>query len=179
MDTILEQGIFSLLCKKAGQKFSQRKIARILNVSPTAISNTLPRLEKKGFVKIKKDKEMNLNLVEFNRGNDKAMNLKRVENIKDLYLSGFVDFISYNTLGCTAILFGSYSTGEDVFDSDIDIAIIGSTKKFNVGKFSKILGKEIRINYYTSLEGLDNYFVLSLCNGIVLFGGMDYEYKPI
>ena len=39
--TQLQEEIFSLLCLCAGEKMSQREIAKKLRVSPTAISNSL------------------------------------------------------------------------------------------------------------------------------------------
>jgi Mn-dependent DtxR family transcriptional regulator len=45
--TPLEKEIFSLLCIRAGEKLSQREIAKILKVFPTAVANSLQKLKEK------------------------------------------------------------------------------------------------------------------------------------
>ncbi len=58
--------------------------------------------------------------------NDNAViDLKRVENLKMIYESGIVEELSERFLGGVIILFVSYSYGEDIVRSDIDIAVIG------------------------------------------------------
>ena len=57
--TTLEQEIFSLLCLKSGEKMSQRDIAKILNVSPTAVANSLKKLKDGNLIKIEKTKTIN------------------------------------------------------------------------------------------------------------------------
>ena len=43
--TSLQTEIFSLLCLKAGEKLSQREIAKILEISPTAVANSIKDLK--------------------------------------------------------------------------------------------------------------------------------------
>ena len=75
--TILEQEIFSLLCIKAGEKLSQREAAKILNVSPTAVSNSTKKLKDSNLIKIEKTKT--INFISLNRDEQKAIELKRAE----------------------------------------------------------------------------------------------------
>ena len=73
-----------------------------------------------------------------------------------------------------AFLFGSYSRGEDIIKSDIDIAIIGTKgKKIDIEKFEKILKKEVRINFYENWKGIHKDLKNNILNGIVLAGGVD------
>ena len=67
------------------------------------------------------------------------------------------------------ILFGSYSKGEDIENSDIDIAIISEKyeKSLNLNKYSKSLGKEISIHIY---EDMNKETKKSVLNGIILRG---------
>ena len=55
--TRLQYRIFSLLCIRAGEELSQREIAQLLKVSPTAVSNALTGLEKEGLIKVKKSRK--------------------------------------------------------------------------------------------------------------------------
>src|SRR3990167_8160512 len=104
--TVLEQEIFSLLCLKAGEKLSQREIARILNVSPTAVSNSMKKLKDSNLIKVEKTKT--INFVSFNRDEQRAIDLKRVENLRNIYISGLSAYLEKELAGATVILFGSY-----------------------------------------------------------------------
>ena len=178
--TRLQSEIFRLFCVKSGVRLNIREIARALRVTPTAVSKALPELEKEGIVKIKKHGKINLVLVEFNRDNSRAIQLKRAENLKFIYESGVFGLLYNEFPGCTIILFGSYSRGEDVYTeteenrSDIDIAIIGiHGKEVDVAKFEKMLERKININFYESFEKIHKNLKDNILNGIVLSGGVD------
>ena len=139
--TRLQNEIFRFLCIKSDQDFNLRGISKFLDVSPTAVSKALKQLEEKKLIKIEKSKVMNLMSIKLNRDNYSIIELKRTENLKLIYESNLVDFVENKFPGCTIILFGSYSRGEDIYSSDIDIAIIGSKEKdLNLSKYNKFLG---------------------------------------
>jgi len=169
--TRLQNEIFRLLCIKTGSCLNQREIAKILKVSPTAIANALIKLEKQCFILNKKNKKMNLNLIELNRDNDFAMELKRVDNLKMIYESDVVNILEKKFPGSVIILFGSYSYGEDTINSDIDLAIIGcKEKKLDLSKVEKFFKKEIRINFYEDFNKIHKHLRSNIFNGIVLAG---------
>ena len=87
--TKLQAEIFSLLCIKAGERLSQREIAKILKVSPTAVTNSVPQLKKDNLIKVEETKT--INFVSFNRDEPKAIELKRVENLKNIYFFCFFE----------------------------------------------------------------------------------------
>ncbi len=179
--TRLQQRIFRLLCIKVGQSFNLRGIAKLLGVSPTAVSNVLHDLEKERLIKMEKSKTMNLISIEFNRDNEKAINLKRVENLKLIYESELDKFLENEFPGCTIILFGSYSRGEDVWfgetddrSSDIDIAIIGTKgKTIDLTKFEEKLERKIFINFYKSWDEIHKNLRNNILNGILLSGSIE------
>ena len=146
--TTLQNEIFGLMCARAGEKLSKRQIAKLLDVSPTAVAKALSLLEKEKLVKADKIKNMNLTYIELDRDNARAIELKRVENLRNIYLSGLSEYLEESFPGCTIILFGSFSKGEDTIKSDIDIAIIGTKgKDINLDAYKKRFEKEIRINF--------------------------------
>ena len=170
--TSLEEEIFSLLCVKAGEKLSQREISQLLNVSPTAVANSLKKLIEESLVKLEKTKT--INFISFNRDNQKALNLKRIENLKNIYLSKVIDYLEVEFAGSTIILFGSYSLGEDLVKSDIDIAIIGSKDKIiKLEPYEKILSREITLNFYESWKKINGPLKNNILNGILLQGGVE------
>ena len=174
--TRLQSEIIRFLCIKAGQSFNLRDIARTLKVSPTAVSNALKGLEE--FVSVKKSKTINLMSIELNRDNKKTIEFKRTENLRLIYTSKLSDFLYDEFPGCTIILFGSYSRGEDVLNqenpSDIDIAIIGSKeKKIDMSKFDRLLEKTINLNFYRSWKDIHKNLKDSILSGIILNGGVE------
>ncbi len=179
--TGLQEQIFRFLCIHSGEEFNLRKIAGILNVSPTAVSNSVPFLSKEGLIVIEKSKTMNLVLIKFNRESEKAVNLKRVFNLMNFYESGIKNYLEENFSGSTVLLFGSYSKGEDVYfgkedekNSDLDIAVIGAKeKKIELSKFEKFLEREIVINFYPSLNGIHKNLRNNILNGILISGGIE------
>lgn len=169
--TKLQNEIFRLLCIKAGSSLNQRGIARLLGVSPTAVSKSLPALEKEGLARIEKSRTMNLILVELSRESPKAIDLKRTENLRLVYESGLADFLDKKFPGCAVILFGSYSLGEDTEKSDIDIAVIGSKRKeVDLAKFEKLLERNINMQFYEDMKRIDKNLKSNILNGITLSG---------
>ena len=170
--TVLEQEIFSLLCLKAGERLSQREVAGILDVSPTAVSNSMKKLKDSNLIKIEKTKT--INFVSFNRDEQKAIELKRAENLKNIYLSGLSDYLEKELAGATVILFGSYSNGEDTNTSDIDITVIErKDKMLELEKYEKVLNRRININFYDSWKKIHENLKNNILNGILLHGGVE------
>ncbi|HOH04257.1 MAG: Nucleotidyltransferase domain protein [Candidatus Diapherotrites archaeon ADurb.Bin253] len=170
--TQLEQEIFSFLCLRAGEKLSQREIAQSLKVSPTAIAKSLKKLLDINFARIEKTKT--INFISLNRDKPLVIELKRAENLKNIYLSGLSDYLGENLAGSTIILFGSYARGEDTNTSDIDIAIIErKEKKINLAPYEKRLNKKININFYNSWNSIHISLKNNILNGIVLHGSVN------
>ena len=171
--TNLQQRILRLLFIKAGLQLNALAIAKSLGVSQPAVSKALPLLEEKEFVKLQKDKESGRFAIELNRDNHKILQLKRVDNLKLIYESGLVDFLEKEFAGGTIILFGSFSRGDDLINSDIDIAVIErKSKEINLEKFEKLFEREININFYESSKEINKNLKENLFNGIILAGGI-------
>lgn len=170
--TLLQQEILRLLFIKAGTSLNQRQISRFLNVSHPAVVKALPRMG--NLIRVSQDKESKRWSIELNRDSQKVMQLKRADNLKLFYESGLADFIEKEFAGATIILFGSYSRGEDIINSDIDVAVIGrKEKKINTAKFEKILERKIHISSYDTFSKINKTLKENLCNGIVIFGGVE------
>ena len=89
--TNLQQEILKLLEVKAGKALNQRQISKLLEVSPPAVMKALPGLENDNLIKLQQDKETKRWSVELNRDYHKVMQLKRVDNLKQIYESGLAD----------------------------------------------------------------------------------------
>lgn len=170
--TVLQAEIFSLLCLKAGEKLSQREIAKALDVSPTAVANSISKLKDSGLVRVEKTKT--INFISFNRDERRAVELKRAENLKNIYLSGLSDYLERELAGATVIVFGSYSIGGDTNTSDIDIAAIGrKDKMLHLEVYEKILNRKINVNFYKSWGSIHEHLKNNILNGILLHGSVE------
>jgi len=169
--TRVQNEIFRFLCIKSGSSVNQRFIAEKLKVSPTAVAKALKSISKERLIIYSKDPRMNLTYAELNRDNEKAISFKRVENLKMIYESGLLELLNDKFPGTLIILFGSYSYGTDIINSDVDIAIIGSKKKeINLGEFEKLLGRKIIVQFYDSLKEIYKNLRNNIINGIILKG---------
>lgn len=172
--TNLQQEILRLLFAKAGTSLNQRQIANLLDVSQPAVMKALPDLEEENVIKISQDKETRRWSIELNRDNHKVMQLKRVDNLRLVYDSGLADFLEKEFAGATIILFGSYSRGEDIINSDVDVAVIGrKDKQIDLAKYEKYLERKININFYDSFKSIHKNLKENLCNGIMLAGSVE------
>ncbi|MEM1535519.1 MAG: nucleotidyltransferase domain-containing protein [Candidatus Pacearchaeota archaeon] len=172
--TLLQQEILSLLFRKMGVPLNQRQIAKALNVSQAGVTKALPLLEKLNYIKINKDKETGRWSIEINKNNRRVLQLKRVENLKNVYETGLFDFLEKRFPGTTIILFGSYSRGDDTINSDIDIAIIGMKRKeIDLSNYEKLLERKINLNFYSSFSEIHKKLKENLANGIILAGGFE------
>ena len=172
--TILQQEILRLLFAKSGMSLNQRGVARMLDVSQPAVMKSLPGLKKKNLIKINQDKESRRWAIEFNRDNLLALQLKRVDNLKQIYESGLFTFLKEELPGAVIILFGSYSRGDDTIYSDIDIAIIGRKEKnIKLTEFHKRLERNISVNFYPSFKKIHKHLKDNILNGILLSGSVD------
>lgn len=172
--TRLQNEIVRFLSIKSGMSFNLRGLARHLNVSLTAVSKALKLLEEENLVKVEKDPDSKRLSIELNKKNPKVFTLKRIENLKLVYESGLVEYLSKNFPGAALILFGSYSFGEDTVNSDIDIAIVGSKEKeINLSKFDKMLERTIFLHFYDSLNKINKNLRANILNGITLEGAVE------
>ena len=172
--TNLQQEIIRLLFVKAGTFLNQRQISRYLQVTQPAVMKALPLLEREDLIKIEQDKESKRWSIELNRVNHKIMQLKRADNLKQIYESELADFLEEKFAGSTIILFGSYSRGEDLINSDIDIAIIGRKEKVVIlSEYEKLLERTIHLSFYPYFHKIHKELKENLCNGIILIGGIE------
>lgn len=171
--TKVEREILKYLFKNMGKKVNQRMIALELKISPTAVANSIKNLEKEQLIEAKKDKTSQTFEIRLNTNNPKVFFKKRIENLNSIYESELAEFLFGEFPGTIIILFGSYAFGEDNFESDIDIAIIGDKqKKLDLTKFEKLLGRKIILQFYPNFDSMHKNLKESILNGVILKGSV-------
>ena len=163
----VQRSVMELLFDFPTTVFSEREMARQLDVSPTAIAKAVRRLEEAGLASVKKKFLLDIRLA---AENEKVTEMKRVSNLGKLYSSGLVSFFSDNLPGATVVLFGSYACGEDTERSDIDLAVIGTEEKaLKLESFEKTLRRRINVQFFGSRK-IDKNLKENIINGITLKG---------
>ncbi len=136
--------IMEFFFKFPERKFHLRELERLTKLSLPAVRDISQKLEKKGLLKSKKEKILR-NF--YATRNQKFIQLKRLYNIQSLLSIGLIDYLKDIYEEPEAIvLFGSYSKGEDISQSDIDIAIITAvSKELKLSLYEKRLARKIKI----------------------------------
>ena len=146
-----------------------KEISKEIKLAPTSVRNHIHELLKDGMIKKKKSEPFDGFIA--NRENTDFLFYKRVYNFYSL--KNLTDFIVSECYPKTVILFGSYSRGEDVETSDIDLVIVSKQKiRIDVKKFEKDTERTINIMAVRSLEELEDNIKKKVANGIILHGGI-------
>jgi predicted nucleotidyltransferase len=151
------------------RQFHLRELSRLLELSMPTIVSTTEQLAKQKL--ILKERGTVVTSVKANLENKAFILKKRVYNLEKLYDSGIVEHLieEYNHPKAI-ILFGSFSRGEDIEKSDVDIAVVTHKHlKPNVKVYEKILKRSINI-HEIELHEISDEFKTNLSNGIVLEG---------
>ena len=161
--------IMEIFFKYPEKNFHLRELARLTKLSLPGVKKIVKKLEKEKLLIAKKEK-MYVNV--YASRNQKFVNLKRSYNLYSL--SNLIDYLSEIYEEPEAIVvFGSYSKGEDISKSDIDLAIITSIhKKIHINKFENKLSRKINL-FEIQLNKAEKSFLNSLANGIILSGNLN------
>jgi predicted nucleotidyltransferase len=71
------------------------------------------------------------------------------------------------------VLFGSYSRGEDIESSDIDIFVECKKEQVNIIKFNKKLKRNIEIRFKENFNKYPKELKNNIINGIILSGFLE------
>ncbi len=159
--------ILKELFDKPTYRFHIRELARLTRLNPNTILNIAKILEKQGIVK----REAKKHFVEvyLNIESKEVIWKKRLFNLSQLYSSGIADFLIREYSPKSISIIGSYSRGEDLEKSDIDIAVRTNKKEIiDLEKFERILNRKIHLLILP--EKVSNEFFNNLINGILLYG---------
>jgi len=160
--------VMELFFKHPERKFHLRELERLTKLSMPGVRKIVNKLVKEDLLESKKEK-MVKNF--FAKRNEKFVQNKRAYNLYSVFSSDLLSFLKNKYEEPEAIiLFGSYSKGEDISKSDIDIAVITQKhEKLNLLPFEKKLARKIKV-YETKLGRAEKEFINTLINGIVIYG---------
>ncbi|KHO55374.1 MAG: hypothetical protein QT10_C0002G0034 [archaeon GW2011_AR19] len=145
-----------------------REISKKINLAPTSVKKHLSEFEKESFIIKQKSKPFDGYVS--NRENPDFIFYKRLYNLAGL--RELKDYLERKFSPKLVVVFGSYSTGEDIESSDIDLLIATKGKKnFDFKKFEKSLKREINPIIVDDLNKLEQPLKNQIYNGVALLGG--------
>jgi predicted nucleotidyltransferase len=170
--------VIEVLFKYPEKEFSLSDLAKEAQVAKANMGGILEEFHQAGLISI--EKLSKLWRIRANQTHWLYMRSKIVYNLNFIYKSGLVEFlVDYFKNPQAIILFGSFRKGEDISNSDIDIAIESNevteytiTGLRELSEFEKIIGKRIQLHIFNR-KGIDIYVFNNIANGIVLWGFLE------
>ncbi len=150
------------------KKLRVRELERTVKIPLPSVIRYCDELEQEGILKI--IKIGNVTFYTADRSNEFYLLEKKIFNIKQIHNSGVLKNIREELNNPVIILFGSYSKGEDIENSDIDFYLETPSKKMiNLEKFEKTLQRNIQIFKYSDIKKVQNkHLANNIINGITL-----------
>ena len=174
------QRVFEILFKFPEKEFSLSDLAKEAGVAKANLGKILTEFEESEFIVITKLSK--IWRIKANRENWNFQKGKIVHNLNFIYHSGLVEFLADHFNNPKAIvLFGSFRKGEDISNSDIDIAIEDQSAKSyetivlrELADFEKLITRKIQIHLFNR-EKIEEGLFNNIANGIVLFGFLEVK----
>ena len=151
-------------------KLRVRQLERNVKIPLPSAIHYARELEREGF--LKREEIGGVILYSADRTSNLFLLEKKLYNIKALYDSNFIEFLRLTYHNPLAVVFGSYSRGEDIETSDIDIYIeLPKKSKIDAQRFGELLQRPIQFFISKNLKAFSNtHLANNIVNWIVLNG---------
>lgn len=174
------QKVLEVFFRFPEKEFSLSDLAKEARVAKANIGLILDELAGMGFIQITKLSK--IWRIKANQNNWYFIRSKIIYNLNFVYQSGLVEFLNdYFKNPRAIILFGSFRKGEDISNSDIDIAIETSeARNYEIIGLRELVeleretGKKIQIHIFNR-EKIDNNIFNNIANGILLLGFLEVK----
>ncbi|NOR84631.1 hypothetical protein GQ473_00790 [archaeon] len=155
------------------EKLRVRQIERIVGVPLPSAIRYVKELEDEGI--IKSSVVSGVKFFSSDRTSKTFLVEKRAFNLNSLEVSGLKSYLVDEFSNPAIVLFGSYSRGEDIEKSDIDLYIETSKKECTgLSRYEKILQRKIQFFFYKNINDVENKELANnILNGITVNGFMD------
>jgi predicted nucleotidyltransferase len=155
------------------RKLRVRQIEKELSLSLPSVIRYTNELVKEKILKIIEIE--NIRFYQANRSSEIYILEKKLYNLKELHLSGVIDYFRKEYSNPTIILFGSYFSGEDIETSDVDIFIESKIKNIKIPlEYEKKLQRKIQLFVYQNFNNIENKDLKNnIINGTLLNGYLE------
>lgn len=151
-------------------KLRVRQIEREIKVPFPSVIRYTKELEAEGILRTQITS--GVKFYSADRSSKKFLLEKKLFNIKQLHDSELINYLIKECFNHPIIVFGSYSKGEDIEESDIDLYVeTPSQKKPKLTRFEKTLRRSIQIFGFKSINQIKNKELANnIMNGIPING---------
>ncbi len=160
--------LMKLFLDSPTESFRLREIARLTKISPPSVMVYLKEFETEGL--IKKQIKRKIPFYTAIRDNSNFILYKKISILFELNNVGLIDYLWDKLSPEAIILYGSFSKGESIEDSDVDLFILGKEKKLEINNFEKKLNKKIHLFFKEPIKNIPNELKNNILNGIILKG---------
>ena len=150
-------------------------ISRNIGLAHTSIKKNLKDLVKLGII-IEHSEKKGGRLFPVYKSNLDSKLFKRyklIHNLSSILESGLIDFIEEKLMPKSIVLFGSYSRGEDIENSDVDLFVECKNEELNLKIFEKKLGRKIELHFNEKFTMYPKELKNNIINGVVLNGFLE------
>ncbi|NCO96708.1 MAG: hypothetical protein COY38_00485 [Candidatus Aenigmarchaeota archaeon CG_4_10_14_0_8_um_filter_37_24] len=179
-DETAKQKVAEVLFRYPEKEFSLSDLAREAGIAKPNIGGILGEFQEAGLITI--EKLSKIWRIKANQTSWLYIRSKIVYNLDFVYRSGLVEFlVDFYKNPRAVVLFGSFRKGEDLSNSDIDIAIeTDEAKEYQItglrelAEFEQIIGRKIQIHLF-SRSDIDIGVFNNIANGILLWGFLEVK----
>jgi len=172
--------IIEILFKYPEKEFSLSDLAKEAGVAKANIGGILTDFQEAGLISI--EKLAKIWRIKANQTNWLFIRSKIVYNLNFVYKSGLVEFlVDHFKNPKSIVLFGSFRKGEDLSNSDIDIAIESDEiNEYEViglrelSEFESMIERRIQLHLF-SRQSVDINVFNNIANGILLWGFLEVK----
>lgn len=152
------------------ERMRVRQIEKKLKFPLPSVIRYAKELEKEGI--LKKTTVANVSMYSANRASERYLLEKKLFNMRSLFDSELIKFLISEYHNPCIILFGSYSKGEDVEGSDIDIYIESpASKDVSLNKYEATVERRIQLFVFRNIHKIPNKELANnILNGVILNG---------
>ena len=154
-----------------------RELSRKTNVSVYTVKNIIDQLSLEEIIEEKK--VGNMRFIKANMNNTFFKHLKIAFSIKKILDSKIIEFVKENIPAVSSIiLYGSTAKGGDDTNSDLDLLVIGQSKKIDVSGFENKLKRQINLLAFKWSEWREHankdkaFYKEIITDGIALYGNL-------
>ncbi len=159
--------LLRLFFQQPTAEFQLRQLSRLSKIALPSTKRYLEELEKEGLVlKMRKVYPV----YRAARDTVQFRNLKKWFLAIELTKNGFTDYVVDKCSPDSIVLFGSAARGEDIENSDIDVAIIAEEISLEFKKYEKTFGRKISLVFVPKFSKVSNELKNNILNGIILYG---------
>ncbi|MFA6023487.1 MAG: nucleotidyltransferase domain-containing protein [Candidatus Pacearchaeota archaeon] len=151
------------------------EISRKSKIAHTSVKNYLIELKKNKIIneEIEKRGERKFPGYKANLNEQTYKSYKCICNKEKILDSGLIEQMRDKIMPKSIILFGSFSRGEDIETSDIDLFIESKKQEINLDKFEKILKRKIQLHFNENFNNYPKELKNNIINGEILYGYLE------